>query len=164
MTKRDEVQPSKETDKFVMGWIAGVSNLENEAWQEMKMASWEKCELLPGIKRNNRDAIVGENFVVKVARVDELNSRNEGSFAAAPQNTAPAAPNLMKQEDQSVPKRRRRKRNWSSKEEAALKNGIEKFGAGFWKEILSSRRDEFNERTEVDLKDKWRNMSKHVPR
>ncbi|CAN1141864.1 Single myb histone 6 [Linum perenne] len=164
MTKRDEVQPSKETNKFVMGWIAGVSHLENEARQEMKMASGEKCELLPGIKRKNRDAIVGENFVVKVARVDELNSRNEGSFVATPQNAAPAAPTLMKQEDQSVPTRRRRKRKWSSEEEAALKNGIKEFGAGFWKEILNLRRDEFNERTEVDLKDKWRNMSKHVPR
>ncbi|CAN1141855.1 Single myb histone 5 [Linum perenne] len=133
MTKQDEVQPSKETDKFVKGWIAGVSHLENEARQEMKMASGEKCELLPGIKRKNRDVIVGENFVVK-------------------------------QEDQSVPTRRRRKRKWSSEEEAALKNGIKEFGAGFWKEILNSRRDEFNERTEVDLKDKWRNMSKHVPR
>ncbi|CAN1141881.1 Single myb histone 5 [Linum perenne] len=60
--------------------------------------------------------------------------------------------------------RRRRKRKWSSKEEAALKNGIKEFGAGFWKEILNSRRNEFNERTKVDLKDKWRNMSKHVPR
>ncbi|CAN1141858.1 Single myb histone 5 [Linum perenne] len=161
MTKQDEVQPSKETEKFVKGWIAGVSHLENEARQEMKMASGEKCELLPGIKRKNRDVIVGENFVVKVARVDELNSRNEGYFVAAPQN---AAPTLRKQEDQSVPTRRRRKRKWSSEEEAALKNGIKEFGAGFWKEILNSRRDEFNERTEVDLKDKWRNMSKHVPR
>ncbi|CAN1141857.1 Single myb histone 5 [Linum perenne] len=96
-----------------MGWIAGVSHLENEARQEMKMASGEKCELLP---------------------------------------------------DQSVPTRRRRKRKWSSEEEAALKNGIKEFEAGFWKEILNSRRDEFNDRTEVDLKDKWRNMSKHVPR
>ncbi|CAN1141870.1 Single myb histone 5 [Linum perenne] len=123
--------------------------------------STSKPKLLPGIKRKNRDAIVGENFVVKVARFDELNSRNDGSFAAAPQN---AAPTLMKQEDQSVPTRRRRKRKWSSEEEAALKNGIKEFGAVFWKEILNSRRDEFNERTEVDLKDKWRNMSKHVPR
>ncbi|CAN1141865.1 Single myb histone 5 [Linum perenne] len=126
--------------------------------------SISKPKLLPGIKRKNRDAIVGENFVVKVARVDELNSRNGGSFVAAPQNAAPAAPTLMKQEDQSVPTRRRRKRKWSSEEEAALKNGINEFGVGFWKEILNSRRDEFNERTEVDLKDKWRNMSKHVPR
>ncbi|CAN1141878.1 Single myb histone 5 [Linum perenne] len=161
MTKQDEVQPSKEKEKFVMGWIAGVSHLENEARQEIKMVSGEKCELLTGIKKKNRDAIVGENFVVKVARVNELNSTNEGSFAAAPQN---AAPTLMKQKDECVPTRRRRKRKWSSEEEAALKNSIKEFGAGFWKEILNSRRDEFNERTEVDLKDKWRNMSKHVPR
>ncbi|CAN1197864.1 Single myb histone 6 [Linum perenne] len=70
----------------------------------------------------------------------------------------------MKREDQRVPKRRRKKKKWSSEEEAALKNGIEQFGVGFWKEILSSRRHEFNERTVVDLKDKWRNMSKYVPR
>ncbi|CAN1141851.1 hypothetical protein LINPERHAP1_LOCUS29334 [Linum perenne] len=63
-----------------MGWIARVSHLENEARQEMKMASGEKCELLPVIKWKHRDAILEENFVVKVARVDELNSRNKGFF------------------------------------------------------------------------------------
>jgi hypothetical protein len=38
--------------------------------------------------------------------------------------------------------------------------GVKKFGAGSWSRILSSY--EFAEsRNAVDLKDKWRNMSKH---
>ncbi|CAN1785862.1 Telomere repeat-binding factor 5 [Linum perenne] len=52
---------------------------------------------------------------------------------------------------------------WSFEEEITLRNGIQEFGPGLWKEILNSRRDQFTNRTEVDLKDKWRNMSKNVP-
>ncbi|CAN1179981.1 Single myb histone 5 [Linum perenne] len=54
---------------------------------------------------------------------------------------------------------RRRKRRWSAEEEAALREGVAEFGKGKWKIILESRRDLFDDRTEVDLKDKWRNMT-----
>ncbi|CAI0556730.1 unnamed protein product [Linum tenue] len=55
---------------------------------------------------------------------------------------------------------RRKKRKWTVEEETALYNGVQQFGVGSWKEILSSRRQSFNNRTEVDLKDKWRNMTR----
>ncbi|KAI4976652.1 hypothetical protein ZWY2020_050259 [Hordeum vulgare] len=53
---------------------------------------------------------------------------------------------------------RRRARRWSSVEEEALKDGVEQFGSGNWKDILSHNADVFIGRTPVDLKDKWRNM------
>ncbi|XP_012066886.1 uncharacterized protein LOC105629849 [Jatropha curcas] len=61
-----------------------------------------------------------------------------------------------------VPKfvRRRKIKRWSVEEEDALREGVQRFGAGSWKAILNSRSDIFDDRTEVDLKDKWRNMTK----
>ncbi|XP_010274393.1 PREDICTED: telomere repeat-binding factor 1-like [Nelumbo nucifera] len=52
------------------------------------------------------------------------------------------------------------KQKWTSEEEAALKAGIKKHGAGKWRTILKD--PEFSGvlalRSNVDLKDKWRNM------
>ncbi|XP_057466095.1 telomere repeat-binding factor 1-like [Actinidia eriantha] len=53
------------------------------------------------------------------------------------------------------------KQKWTPEEEAALRSGIVKHGAGKWRTILKD--PEFNGvlylRSNVDLKDKWRNMS-----
>lgn len=53
------------------------------------------------------------------------------------------------------------KQKWTREEEAALRNGVEKYGPGKWRAIL---RDPtwsscLASRSNVDLKDKWRNMS-----
>ncbi|KAG8092898.1 hypothetical protein GUJ93_ZPchr0012g19995 [Zizania palustris] len=53
------------------------------------------------------------------------------------------------------------KQKWTSEEESALKAGIAKHGAGKWRTILKD--SEFSHvlrhRSNVDLKDKWRNMN-----
>nr|AKV71972.1 single MYB histone protein [Rehmannia glutinosa] len=53
------------------------------------------------------------------------------------------------------------KQKWTSEEEAALKAGIRKYGLGKWSTILKD--PEFNavlrSRSNVDLKDKWRNLN-----
>lgn len=53
------------------------------------------------------------------------------------------------------------KQRWTPGEEAALKAGINKYGVGKWSTILKD--PEFNtilrSRSNVDLKDKWRNMN-----
>ncbi|XP_059641108.1 telomere repeat-binding factor 1 isoform X2 [Cornus florida] len=53
------------------------------------------------------------------------------------------------------------KQKWTSEEEAALKAGVAKYGAGKWSTILKD--PEFSAilhlRSNVDLKDKWRNMN-----
>ncbi|XP_024161376.1 uncharacterized protein LOC112168489 isoform X1 [Rosa chinensis] len=66
---------------------------------------------------------------------------------------------LKKYEDKRSFKRRKVKR-WSLHEEDTLKTGVQKYGRGNWKFILDTYRDVFEERTKVDLKDKWRNMTK----
>lgn len=53
------------------------------------------------------------------------------------------------------------KQKWTSEEEEALRAGVAKHGTGKWKDI--QRDPEFNpflsSRSNIDLKDKWRNMS-----
>ncbi|KAF4357105.1 hypothetical protein F8388_002310 [Cannabis sativa] len=53
------------------------------------------------------------------------------------------------------------KQKWTSEEEEALRAGVAKHGTGKWKDI--QRDPEFNpylvNRSNIDLKDKWRNMS-----
>ncbi|KAI3979867.1 hypothetical protein MKX01_042521 [Papaver californicum] len=54
----------------------------------------------------------------------------------------------------------RRKLRWTLPEEEALKSGVNKYGTGKWKNIMTD--PEFGpclvSRTNVDLKDKWRNI------
>ncbi|KAH7295305.1 hypothetical protein KP509_27G042100 [Ceratopteris richardii] len=57
------------------------------------------------------------------------------------------------------PKRRKFKR-WTVEEENILRKEVERYGKGVWKHILSKHRDVFEGRTEVDLKDKWRNIER----
>ncbi|XP_027353908.1 uncharacterized protein LOC113864424 isoform X2 [Abrus precatorius] len=57
--------------------------------------------------------------------------------------------------------RRRKPKKWSVLEEQTLRTAVDKFGKGNWKLILNSHKDIFEDRTEVDLKDKWRNMMRY---
>uniref|UniRef100_A0A453LQX0 Uncharacterized protein n=1 Tax=Aegilops tauschii subsp. strangulata TaxID=200361 RepID=A0A453LQX0_AEGTS len=54
-----------------------------------------------------------------------------------------------------------RKQKWTSEEEAALRAGIARYGVGSWRLILKD--DDFRSilscRSNVDLKDKWRNIN-----
>lgn len=53
------------------------------------------------------------------------------------------------------------KQKWTSEEEGALRAGVEKYGAGKWRTIQKDPEFErcLATRSNVDLKDKWRNMS-----
>ncbi|XP_065870878.1 uncharacterized protein [Euphorbia lathyris] len=55
---------------------------------------------------------------------------------------------------------RRRPNKWSLQEEEELTKGVKRYGTGNWKLILNFKRDIFIDRTAVDLKDKWRNMTR----
>ncbi|ETI49504.1 hypothetical protein F442_06702 [Phytophthora nicotianae P10297] len=54
---------------------------------------------------------------------------------------------------------------WSAEEETFLRRGVEKYGIGKWKKILIDGKDVFSShRTNVDLKDKWKNLCRNSSR
>ena len=50
---------------------------------------------------------------------------------------------------------------WTDEEVEYLKEGVERFGFGSWKTILNAY-PFHNRRSNVDLKDKWRNLQKKM--
>jgi len=60
-------------------------------------------------------------------------------------------------------KQRRKRIFWSTCEETHLRLGVREFGVGKWAKILKKYAPIFKNRTSVDLKDKWRNISKKNP-
>ncbi|KAL9246738.1 hypothetical protein vseg_020236 [Gypsophila vaccaria] len=76
-------------------------------------------------------------------------------------------PNVQRTSPLKVPRwqalKRRERKRWTSTEEDALREAVLKYGKGNWKFILldANFAEVFKCRTEVDLKDKWRNMTKY---
>ncbi|XP_019418990.1 PREDICTED: uncharacterized protein LOC109329694 isoform X2 [Lupinus angustifolius] len=55
---------------------------------------------------------------------------------------------------------RKKKRRWTSLEEETLRDGVKMFGEGSWAAIRSFYSNILENRSGVDLKDKWRNMTR----
>mmetsp|Transcript_12453 Transcript_12453/g.18589 ORF Transcript_12453/g.18589 Transcript_12453/m.18589 type:complete len:532 (-) Transcript_12453:199-1794(-) len=68
---------------------------------------------------------------------------------------------------QVLPKKKKKQRRkrifWTTCEETHLRLGVREFGVGKWAKILQKYPNIFKNRTSVDLKDKWRNISKKNP-
>lgn len=68
-------------------------------------------------------------------------------------------PTYKKKPEPSFPHKSRKK--WSEMQEKSLMEGVEKYGKGNWKEIKIAYPDVFEDRSTVDMKDKFRNMERH---
>ncbi|XP_071717217.1 uncharacterized protein [Rutidosis leptorrhynchoides] len=92
---------------------------------------------------------------------DSIESTEDGSptipHLPTPKTRAVSPLNIYKMEKLT---RQRKKRKWTILEEDTLRTGVQKYGKGNWKLILGMYRDIFEDRTEVDLKDKWRNLTR----
>lgn len=63
-----------------------------------------------------------------------------------------------------VTKERRKRVSWGEEEVENLKIGVKRHGEGSWSSILQDNQLNFNpQRTQIDLKDKWRNLVAYVP-
>ena len=58
------------------------------------------------------------------------------------------------------PPAKKKRRKWTTEECEMLRRGVEKHGEAAWKVILHDDELEFNHRSNVDIKDKWRNMNR----
>lgn len=96
------------------------------------------------------------------ARTFEWDESTDGSASPASRPHLPSPQKRvvspLKKHENPRPLRRKRK-FWSNIEEDTLRTGVMKYGVGNWKLILNMYRDIFDDRTEVDLKDKWRNLT-----
>ncbi|XP_006659008.1 telomeric repeat-binding factor 2-like [Oryza brachyantha] len=54
------------------------------------------------------------------------------------------------------------RKKWSEIQEKTLLEGVKKYGKGNWKDIKMAYPDVFEDRSTVDLKDKFRNMERHL--
>ncbi|XP_010253095.1 PREDICTED: uncharacterized protein LOC104594499 [Nelumbo nucifera] len=123
------------------------SNIGNQSYQNMP-----------------RPSLMERNSTARTYEWDDAQDRPEGSSSHSEKVHLPSPKKrslspLKKYETMKFARRRKTKR-WSSLEEETLRAAVEKYGRGNWKFILISYRDVFEERTEVDLKDKWRNMTR----
>ncbi|CAN1162360.1 hypothetical protein LINPERHAP2_LOCUS24464 [Linum perenne] len=64
MTKQEEAQQSKGTDRYIMGLLDGVSHLQSVARQQIEMVNREKCEVLSSM--NVSDVVEGPTHNVKM--------------------------------------------------------------------------------------------------
>ncbi|CAL5353400.1 unnamed protein product [Camellia sinensis] len=115
-----------------------------------------------GIKQFLRDSLCSTNGEViqhgaclGLGLPEESGDSRSGLHLSTPKRMVVSP--LKKHEIKKLARRRKIKR-WSTLEEDTLRTGVQKFRRGNWKLILNSDRYIFEERIEVDLKDKWRNM------
>ncbi|KAF3776342.1 Single myb histone 5 [Nymphaea thermarum] len=66
----------------------------------------------------------------------------------------------LQRQDATRYTRRRKIRRWSPFEEKTLRDAVKKCGVGSWKFILNCHPEVFEGRMEIDLKDKWQNMTR----
>lgn len=96
---------------------------------------------------------------------DSIDSPTESSLIEVKKRGLPSSMrkemSLLKlPENNSLIKQRIRKK-WTLLEEDTLRQAVEKYGVGNWTFIQSIYKEIFEDRMPGDLKDKWRNMTKH---
>ena len=111
-----------------------------------------------------------EYDTIAIPRVAQAKKKPSG--AQRPQVSTPVRPAPIPTMNVAVPSRpsspvvsgaikiRRRVHRWTEIEVDALKRGINVYGAGAWALILANNADILHNRTQVDLKDKYRNMQR----
>lgn len=113
----------------------------------------------------SRPGFMARNETAHTFEWDDSSFSSEGSPSSSRKLHLPS-PNRrvispLKQQEIARFVRKRKIKKWSLVEEETLRNAVIKHGVGRWKFILLSNPTVFDGRTEIDLKDKWRNMLRH---
>eukprot|EP00042_Codosiga_hollandica_P044869 m.448388 g.448388 ORF g.448388 m.448388 type:complete len:257 (-) comp56891_c0_seq16:328-1098(-) len=107
----------------------------------------------PPPKRSN--AAVHPSAPLQISALEQASTPPPIS-ASKLQPISPAVPSRQLTPTAETPSKARKL--WTSEEIQNLRDGVAEFGEGMWSKILLSRA--FQQRTSVDLKDKWRNLKK----
>nr|CAD1840944.1 unnamed protein product [Ananas comosus var. bracteatus] len=104
-----------------------------------------------------RPSMMERNPTARTIEISIASKSRGGTSCLLPQKGKDSL--LVKDNNQFILRKRRKK--WSSLEEETLRKSVERHGVGNWKFIKQCHPSIFKDRTEVDLKDKWRNLVRH---
>ncbi|CAE6247380.1 unnamed protein product [Arabidopsis arenosa] len=118
-------------------------------------------DVTPQPTRVNRTGTGGQDHNEATDNVNEKGSDSKGTWSSRirPRLPTPVPLNVspLKKGGLAKPHVRRPKKFWTPEEVEALREGVKEYGKS-WKDIKNGNPALFAERTEVDLKDKWRNL------
>lgn len=116
-------------------------------------------------EKNNgpKPSLMERNSTARIVEWDDSIDSSAEASRRGPHLPSPKKRVTSPLKKYEVPKlsRRRKIKRWSTLEEDTLRTAVQKYGKGQWKLILNMYPDIFEERTEVDLKDKWRNLVRY---
>ncbi|KAF8102525.1 hypothetical protein N665_0198s0225 [Sinapis alba] len=126
--------------------------------QELNNAFNHSVDVTPQPSRVNRSGTSRQNHIETPDNASEKGSSSRGtrSGRVRPRLLSPVPLNVFPSKKTNSPVRRPKK-FWTPEEVEALREGVKEYGKS-WKDIKNSNPEVFAERTEVDLKDKWRNL------
>ncbi|KAK7352036.1 hypothetical protein VNO80_17452 [Phaseolus coccineus] len=153
--ENEEAPTEKQSGEADVSGSLGINNNEADPMEKDRTSIPQNCDRRPSLMEKNITARVFEWD----DSIDGGTSNYASRFNLPTPKRRPLSP-LKIYKPTSITKRRKGKK-WSQLEEETLRTGVDKFGRGNWKLILNSHKDIFEERTEVDLKDKWRNMTRY---
>nr|VDD17927.1 unnamed protein product [Brassica rapa] len=126
--------------------------------QEPNNAFDHSVNVTPQPSRVNRTGTSGQDHIETPDNASEKGSSSQGTWSGRvrPRLSSPVPLNVspLKKINSTV---RRPKKFWTPEEVEALRAGVKEYGKA-WKDIKNANPAVLAERTEVDLKDKWRNL------
>ncbi|CAH8280094.1 unnamed protein product [Arabidopsis lyrata] len=130
--------------------------------EEPNTAINHSVDVTPQPTRVNRTGTRGQDHNEATQdNVNEKGSDSQGTWSSRirPRLPTPVPLNVspLKMGGLAKPHVRRPKKFWTPEEVEALREGVKEYGKS-WKDIKNGNPALFAERTEVDLKDKWRNL------
>jgi hypothetical protein len=103
-----------------------------------------------------------EETTVEMDDLEDSAEEEEGvKLSKVPERFKPnvdVAPKKIAVSKATKPKQGKRKR-FTDSEDAAIRNGVERFGAGKWSDIKSYYHIDLADRTAVQIKDRWRTLN-----
>ncbi|CAJ1972992.1 unnamed protein product [Sphenostylis stenocarpa] len=154
----EEAPIKKQSQEAEVPCSHGISNNEADPMEKDQTSLPHNCSRRPSLMEKNSTARVYE-WVDSIDGMEGGTSNYSSRFNLPSPKRRKLSPLNMYKPTGII--KRRKSKKWSQLEEETLKTGVDKFGRGNWKLILDSYKDIFEERTEVDLKDKWRNMTRY---